>query len=260
MYTFCPSCFSLYRLTAAHLGKAAGQTRCGECRTVYSAVDYLFDDLDIARDALELQRESGARKKQPGNASSVSTSTAAPAPGVQSATVPVHPARPLPESWQHQAISLTDIGSGVAIGFLLLLLCLQWVFFNRAELAADERWRPMLERGCSLVNCEMPLRTDASLIDIVSRAVRKHPTISDVLLVNVTFKNTADFTQSYPVLEVSFTDQSGDSIAMRRFRPAEYLDSKADPAAGLPAGVPVPVVLEVVDPGEEGVSFQFAFL
>ena len=259
MYTFCPNCSALYRLTVNHLGKAAGQARCGECRQVYAAIDYLFDDLEVAREVLALQRESGAHKQPAANEAADSTEPAT-ASGAQAATIPMHPARALPDSWQQQSISLSDIGSGVAIGFLLLVLGLQWVFFNRAELAANELWRPILERGCSIVNCTMPLRADLSRIDIISRDVRKHPTIKEVLLVNVAFKNTAEFTQSYPVLEVSFTDQSGEAIAVRRFKPAEYLDESTDRAAGISAGSPVQVVLEVVDPGDKVVSFQFAFL
>ena len=256
MYTFCPNCFALYQLTATHLGKAAGQTRCGECRQVYSAVDYLFDDLDVAREALELQRTSGARKKHSANEAEASSEP----PPAQPARLPRHPAQPLPDSWQQQAVSMADIGSGLAIGFLLLLLGMQWVFFNRAELAADERWRPMLERGCGIVRCKMPLRADVSRIDIINRDVRKHPTLEDVLLVNVVFQNRAEFTQPYPVLEVSFTDQSGSAIALRRFSPAEYLGDAVDPAAGMASDTPVQVVLEVVDPGDAVVSFQFAFL
>lgn len=259
MYTFCPNCSALYRLTVNHLGKAAGQARCGECRQVYSAIDYLFDDLEVAREVLALQREPGARKQPAANEAAVVAGPAV-ASAAQAAAMPVHPARPLPDSWQQRAISLSDIGSGVAIGFLLLVLGLQWVFFNRAELAADERWRPMLERGCSIVNCTMPLRADLSHIDIISRDVRKHPTIKEVLLVNVAFKNTAEFTQPYPVLEVSFTDQSGEAIAVRRFNPAEYLGKSTDRAAGMSAGSPLEVVLEIVDPGDKVVSFQFAFL
>ena len=259
MYTFCPNCSALYQLTASHLAKAAGQARCGECRQVYAAIDYLFDDLEVAREVLEMQRQIGADKQHVASEAADSSEPAA-ASGAQAATIPAHPARPLPDSWQQQSISLSDIGSGVAIGFLLLVLGLQWVFFNRAELAANESWRPMLERGCSIVNCTMPLRADLSRIDIISRDVRKHPTIKEVLLVNVAFKNTAEFTQSYPVLEVSFTDQSGEAIAVRRFKPAEYLDESTDRAAGISAGSPVQVVLEVVDPGDKVVSFQFAFL
>jgi predicted Zn finger-like uncharacterized protein len=259
MYTFCPNCFALYQLTAGHLARAGGQTCCGECRQVYRATDYLFDELAAAREALEQQRASGDIQSD-----AVQDSAPAASPetdtGVKPAPVPVHRARPLPDSWQHSAISLADIGSGAGIGFLLLLLALQWVYFNRAALAADERWRPLLERGCSMVPCDLPLRVDLSRIDIINRDVRKHPTLKDVLLVNVAFESRAEFIQPYPVLEVSFTDQSGKPVAMRHFSPVEYLGDGADLEGGMNTGSPVQVVLEVIDPGDGVVSFQFDFL
>ena len=259
MYTFCPNCSALYRLTAGHIGKAAGQARCGECRQIYSAIDYLFDDLDLAREVLELQRNTDGREQHVAS-EAVNASAPAAVPATQTSTLPTHSARTAAHSWKQQAISMADIGSGVAIGFLLLLLGLQWVFFSRAELAADDSWRPILERGCSIIDCNIPLRADVSRFDIINRDVRKHPTIKDVLLVNVNFKNTAEFIQPYPVLEVSFTDQAGEVIAMRRFKPDEYLDKSTDQAAGMSTGSPLQVLLELVDPGDQVVSFQFAFL
>lgn len=260
MYTFCPNCFAVHQVTAVHLGKAGGQTRCGECRQVYRAVDYLYDELAAARQALELQRASGVEHKDV-----VTDSAPAAAPpktdtAVKPATLPLHPARPLPDSWQQRSTSLADIGSGAGIGLLLLLLGLQWVYFNRAVLAADDRWRPLLERGCSVVHCDLPLRVDLSHLNIINRDVRKHPAMEDVLLISVAFENRAEFIQPYPFLEVSFTDQSGNSVAMRRFRPAEYLDTGVDLEGGMAAESPVQVLLAVIDPGDAVVSYQFAFL
>ena len=260
MYTFCPNCFAVYQVTAGHLGKAGGQTCCGECRQVYLAVDYLYDELAAAREALELQRTHGVKHKDLVTGSAVAAASPNTASGVEPATLPLHPARPLPDGWQHRSVSMADIGSGAGIGFLLLLLGLQWVYFNRDMLAADERWRPTLERGCRVVHCDLPLRVDLSRLDIVNRDVRKHPTARDVLLINVAFENRAAFIQPYPVLEVSFTDQSGNSVAMRRFRPAEYLDTGVDLEDGVATASLVQVALEVIDPGDEVVSFQFTFL
>jgi predicted Zn finger-like uncharacterized protein len=260
MYTFCPNCFAVYRISTAHLGSAGGQARCGECRQVYLATNYLFDEPAAAREALELQRASGVKPQDAVTDPAASATTPATAADAEPATLPLHPARPLPDGWQQRPVSMADIGSGAAIGLLLLLLGMQWVFFNRDVLAADERWRPALEQGCSIVHCDLPLRVDLSGIDIVNRDVRKHPSVKEALLINVVFENRAAFTQPYPVLEVSFTDQSGNPVAMRRFRPAEYLASGVDLEQGMAAQAPVQVKLEVVDPGDEVVSFQFAFL
>ena len=260
MYTFCPNCFAVYQVTADHLAKARGQTRCGECRQVYLAVDYLYDELSAAREALELQRTSGIEHSGVVTDSAVAATSPETAAGVEPATLPLHPAQPLPDGWQQRPVSLGDIGSGLGIGFLVLLLGLQWVYFNRAALAADDRWRPMLERGCRVARCDLPLRVDLSHIDIISRDVRKHPAMKDVLLISLAFENQAEFIQPYPFLEVSFTDQSGNPVAMRRFSPAEYLDTGVELGGGMASESPVQVGLEVIDPGDAVVSFQFAFL
>jgi len=232
--------------------------RCGECRQVYRAVDYLYDDLGAAREALELQRAHGVELTDPvTDAAAASPKTDA---DVETAVLPLHPARPLPGSWQQRSVSMGDIGSGAGIGFLVLLLGLQWVYFNRDALAADDRWRPLLERGCSVAHCDLPLRVDLSHIDIIGHNVRKHPAMRDVLLISLAFENRAEFIQPYPLLEVSFTDQSGNPVAMRRFRPAEYLDTSVEPEDGMATASPVQVGLEVIDPGDTVVSFQFAFL
>ena len=174
---------------------------------------------------------------------------------VERLTRPIYPGiREQPSS------SMKQIASGVGIAVMLLTLVLQWVYFNRAELAGYASWRPYLERYCELLRCDLPLRTDLSRIQIIQRDVRKHPEVEGALLINARFENRADFVQSYPVLEVSFTDRSGVPVAMRRFHPSEYLAEGADLAAGMAANVPLQVVLEVQDPGEAAASYQFGFL
>ena len=56
MYTYCPNCFAIYQVTTSHLDQAGGQLRCGECRQIYRAIDYLFEDLAAARSVVETQR------------------------------------------------------------------------------------------------------------------------------------------------------------------------------------------------------------
>ena len=164
------------------------------------------------------------------------------------------------ESWQHRTISMSDIGSGVVVGLLVLLLGAQWVYFNRDALAARDVWRPSMERFCEVLMCELPMRVELADFGIVERDVRKHPTVEEALLINVAFENRATFNQPYPLFEVSFTDSTGAPVAMRRFTPAEYLGDMVDPAAGMSPHAPAQVVLEVIDPGEQAVSFQFGFL
>jgi hypothetical protein len=55
------------------------------------------------------------------------------------------------------------------------------------------------------------------------------------------------------------SDINGTQTAGRWFQPQEYLAYDADLDAGMPPGEPVHLMLEVVDPGSEVVSFQFNF-
>ena len=96
--------------------------------------------------------------------------------------------------------------------------------------------------------------------EILEREVRDHPQVDDALLIHVTFANQADFVQPYPVFAVSFSDVSGTPVAARRFRPDEYLSDTRNTAGGMQPGERAQLMLEVVDPGERAVSFQFDFL
>ena len=270
MFTFCPGCLSVFNITVAHLNKAGGQVRCRECQLVYNAVDYLFEDLSAVQAALNKDTsgsdDAGTEVIQTNHEteSALHAGTEVDNADMDDWSNPVE-AIPLIQpvtsgGWQNRVISWKDVVSGAGIGLLLMLLGVQWVFFNRAELAGDPGWRPTLERFCTLVHCDLPLRVDLSKIEIINRDVRQHPTAEQALLINAAFRNNAGFTQPFPVFEISFTDPSGSPIAMRRFSPAEYLAEDADSGSGIASDVPVHVVLEVLDPGDRAISFQIGFL
>lgn len=260
MYTYCPNCSVVFQVSAAQLGKAGGRVRCGECRQLYNAVDYLYEDLRTVREAVDAagslaMHSQAARMGGVDVEESVEDEDQEPA-AMAAAIPPVLTS----SSWQQQSLEGRDYFSISAIVVLVALLGMQWTYFNRAGLAAEPGWRPALEQFCTLLRCDLPLRVDLSQLTIIERDVRQHPAADSALLINAAFENRADFAQPYPVFEVSFIDITGNPVAMRRFLPSEYLDTAFDQAAGLPSHAPVHVVLEVQDPGDKAVSFQFAFL
>jgi predicted Zn finger-like uncharacterized protein len=259
MYTYCPNCSVVFQVSAAQLSKAAGKARCGECRQLYNVVDYLYEDLAAVREAVEAAgslalhseaaRLGGNDVEEPTDGGEEVAETGGDLPPV-----------PTGAGWQQRSLQGRDLFSLAAIAVLLLLLGTQWTYFNRANLAADPDWRPLLEQFCTVLRCDLPLRADLSRLAIIERDVRQHPEAESALLINAAFENRADFPQPFPVFEVSFTDTAGNPVAMRRFLPEEYLQARLDYSAGLPAHTPVQVVLEVQDPGDKAVSFQFGFL
>jgi predicted Zn finger-like uncharacterized protein len=160
----------------------------------------------------------------------------------------------------HDGISHRAWGAIAASLLLMALLVGQYGYAERYRLAAVPELRPVLEFGCQLLGCDLPLRHDVGRVEILEREVRDHPQVDDALLIHVTFANQADFVQPYPVFAVSFSDVSGTPVAARRFRPDEYLSDTRNPAAGMQPGERAQLMLEVVDPGSNAVSFQFDFL
>ena len=261
MFTYCPNCATVFQVTAVQLSLAGGKVRCGECRHVYTATEYLFDDAAQARAALENET---APEEAP---ETEYVAAEAPVDYVRLPDVEEVPAEAVPPTvqpglggWEARSLTMGDTFSGLAIVGLVLLLGVQWVWFNRDALAAETAWRPALERFCATLHCTLPLRVDTEQLAIISRDVRQHPTADDALLINASFENRAEFAQPYPVFEVSFTDSDGEPVAIRRFLPAEYLADADQANTGLPVDTEVEVVLEVMDPGDQAVSFQFGFL
>ena len=268
MYTYCPGCAAIFRITAETVSAAGGRVRCGECDRVFNAVDCLYDDAVAARHAALMDTGQG-----------LPVDAAVPphdaGENVHETVVPPHDAgenahesvaaapldRPLPrEGWTARSTTGKNMAGGLAIGLLVLLLGLQWAYFNRDTLAADASLRPVLERACNMLHCQLPLRVDLTQLEIINRDVRKHPQVDTALLINATVANRAGFNQPYPVFEISFSDLAGEPVAMRRFLPHEYLGESIVTAAGMAPDVPVHIVLEVRDPGDEAVSFEFGFL
>jgi len=284
MFTFCPNCQTIFRLTTRHLSSAGGYTRCGECSLVYRAVDYLFEDLPSTREAQDLRRQSRvdqaeAEAQEPvfedqaASAEDQLTSDEAQAASVEdqvtsdeeqavsSGDEPL--SRPLPVDtggWARRALTVKDAFSGTAIALLALLLAAQGMFFYRADLAREQSWRPYLVEFCKHLQCSLPWQVDLLQLELLDRDVRRHPRVEEALLVNATLSNQADFTQPYPVLEVSFSDLGGKPVAQRRFRPKEYVNDVFAIERGMLPGKPVSIVLEIQDPGESAVSYEFGFL
>ena len=266
MYTFCPACSTVFSLKAEHLLAAAGRVRCGECGHVFRAFDYVYEELETVHSALadHLDLRAHQGDEQPhlgdidaGEATGQEKLCDIPVDSIAADySVPPEFSRFRPERsdlWR-------NLGKGAVIGVLLLLLGVQWLYFNRNVLAAQNRLRPGLQTLCAVLRCELPLRIDLSRIELVNRDVRKHPRVENALLINATLVNRADYRQPYPTLEVTFSNSTGTLVAARRFKPTEYLDKRADIEAGMPVNAPLQVMLEIRDPGEDAVSFQFEFL
>jgi len=132
----------------------------------------------------------------------------------------------------------------------------QYIYFNRDILLKDPAYRPWLERICESFNCHLPVLVDHSLISTKDFVVRSHPDYANALLVNAVIVNNASFDQPFPDLTLQFEDLQGQVVAQRRFQPGDYLKGELRGAVFMPVHQPIRLELEILDPGQEAVSFS----
>ena len=160
------------------------------------------------------------------------------------------PVRRRPPSWLWGTLAL----------LALLALPAQYLYYNFAALAHDQRSRPLLENLCLVARCELPARVDISRIRSTNLLVRPHPEFPNALAIDVILYNRADFEQPFPVLEMEFTDTSGRRLASRRFRPEEYLSGELAGVRLMPPQTPIHVGLSMLDPGPQARNYRLDFL
>ena len=61
------------------------------------------------------------------------------------------------------------------------------------------------------------------------------------------------------MVNITLADADGKRLAMRRFRPEEYVGDAATVARGVRPAADTVMVFEVQDPGQNAVNFEFTF-
>ncbi len=138
-------------------------------------------------------------------------------------------------------------------------LLAQFVWYNMDDLSQNVIARPWLERACKVAGCSLPPLIDIGSISSDNLLVRSHTEIANALSVNLVFRNDAAFAQPFPALNLRFTDVNNTVVAERRFTPEEYLAPGIATMGMMPAGSPVQVVLNILDPGNSAVNYEVSF-
>ncbi|MBS1226996.1 MAG: family finger-like protein [Proteobacteria bacterium] len=115
----------------------------------------------------------------------------------------------------------------VAALLLVMALAAQLVFRFRSEIAITlPSLRPVLELLCRTLDAEIPLPRHVELVSIETSDLQTDPARGNLLVLNATLRNRANYGQAFPSLELSLTDTQDAAIARRVFAPAEYLPAK----------------------------------
>jgi hypothetical protein len=96
-------------------------------------------------------------------------------------------------------------------------------------------------------------------LELLASNVQAHPSVAGALMISASVRNDATFAQPYPILTITLSDAQGRRIGMRRLQPLEYLDDSAILRHGLAPGATAVLLLELEDPGDKAVAFEFNF-
>lgn len=156
---------------------------------------------------------------------------------------------------------ITRINAALWLGCVLLaaLLAVQLAWAHRVDLFRDPDTRPWVASVCMRIDCRMPPIRDTARLELLSRDIRPDPAKAGALVITATLRNDARFRQPWPIVVVSLMDLDNQIVAMRRFRPTDYMPDAARRAAGIGPGATAAVAFEVVDPGKRAVAFHFGF-
>lgn len=145
---------------------------------------------------------------------------------------------------------------------LVALLCLlgqvAWLEYER--LSRVEPYRSAYAVACRFIGCQLPELLDRRQIQTSNLLVRSHPDIADALQVDVILQNNAPFEQTFPVLELTFTNLRSEPVASRKLTPAEYLGGELAGRDKMPVRQPIHIALEIADPGKEAVSYHITII
>ena len=109
---------------------------------------------------------------------------------------------------------------------------------------------------CYLTDCLAIERFDLSLFATDELFVNAHSSIPNALQIDFIFRNTAEFEQVFPLVELNFSDPNHRLIANRLFLPEEYLEQGLQQFTHLPPNASIQIHLEISDPGTEALNYS----
>lgn len=261
MYTRCPQCQTVFRITAAQLKAREGKVRCGRCQHVFGADRHL---LPTPAGSTPKNPAPASRKRAPGKNKAAETSRiAAPArhaaPPFPAAT-PEHDAPPAVLMRRFPVRTRTIYWAAGDMLLILLLAAQVLIFYGHDFARQTPTLRPVIEALCDPLPCRKLPRIDMHHMDLVETRVAPHPRFDRALRIKATLVNRADTVQPYPLLEVSLIDSQGQLVARRAYPPREYLGKPEAILQGLPPQVAVNVELDITSPGTLASGYEVLLL
>jgi predicted Zn finger-like uncharacterized protein len=236
LYTRCPGCRTIFRVTESQLALREGQVRCGHCRTVFNGREQL---ISLAPPA---EGDSAFDELAQGPPTVTLRSARALDPPPPEDFAPEPPAVDYENrfAWEKKKPDRPRSALYAAlIPLLMLTLVLQALFHFRDAIAAN--WpgtRPVLTKICVVARCAIRPLNDVDALTIDASDLQRDQAHQGLLVLTATLRNRARYAIAFPYLELSLTGtQEGSgkipTVARRVLAPADYAGGTTDLTAGM---------------------------
>ena len=129
---------------------------------------------------------------------------------------------------------------------LVLTAAAQSAYFLRNSIAIYyPKLKPQLIQACEHLKCSIELPKQIEWIVIDDSDMQEDLAHSGVMHLSSSLFNKAGFVQAYPNLELTLTNTDDSPVLRRVFKPAEYLPTNTDIAAGFSASNEIKVKLAI---------------
>lgn len=236
MFTLCPRCRTAYQPTPSQLAQARGRLHCVVCASEFDALEFLSERPQGSQSVRPAQLPDTDARVEQGDLFAIDDPDFS------------RPKRTGPRQWPWWVVCC----------LLTLGLLLQIGLAERERLAQHAELRPALTSLSALLGLPIEASSDTGQLRLLARDVRPHPSVPEALLVSASFRNDAAVSQAWPLLELALSDIDGKPLALRRFRPEEYMGVPPEQSMLAP-GQSVAATLELEDPGKDAIAFAFEF-
>src|SRR5262249_1328153 len=168
MYTQCPECLTIFKLSGAELAATMGSVRCGHCSAIFDALRTLTDQLP--------PEPIGTLESHPTLIAPPQLGLPVFRPSPGQGTPLFHPdhrprsaERPLTPSFTRRRRQRTRRTGAWITGSIVLLLTLggQIAWAERALWLDDARVRAWIDPACAKLGCRLPPRHDAGSLELL---------------------------------------------------------------------------------------------
>ncbi len=274
--TSCPECETQFLLNNVHLKAHRGKVQCGHCSHVFNAKNRLTEISDDITSAAEYQ--ASLVNENPKNADD-------DVAGQETVKIDVDQELQAIDGeitdsptyiGQFGAASGAETSSSDALDtpiviedlttnpkfsrkknklnlwycllslLLLVLAALQTTYFMRIKLAAEyPQFKPLLVQGCAYLNCTIALPSNLDLLAIDDSDMQEDEHYQGVINFSSSLINKANYTQTYPNIELTLTNIDDQPVLRRLIKPVEYLSPGAKLDAGLGAHEEIRIKLPI---------------